>query len=457
MNTALVRIRKGLNLRLAGAPALEVADAPSGPTVAIHPLEFPGFRPRLLVQEGATVARGTPLVENKANPAFKLCSPAGGTVKSVVLGERRALEKIVIAVAPREDTQPIAGLTPGHPPATREALINILLTSGYLGLIRQRPFGGIAKPDAKPKSIFVNGMATGPFQTDLHAAVRGEEAAFQAGLDALTRLTDGPVFLCLDAAAPQPSAAVTGAKNVQIRYFQGPHPAGNTSVHIHHLDAISPGDTVWTMAGTDVILLGRLLLDGVLPTHRVIALGGPAVKPEARRHYRVRIGAELAPLLAGQLADGELRVLAGDVLSGSKLDPAGHLPAGARSLTVLREGRERMFLGWMAPGFARFSFSRLFPAGWGLARRAYDLDTNINGGHRAMVATGLYDRFLPMKIRADYLIRAVLAKDTEEAVQLGLLEVLPEDFALCAYACPSKTDLVGIFRQGLADVEAEGL
>ena len=74
-----------------------------------------------------------------------------------------------------------------------------------------------------------------------------------------------------------------------------------------------------------------------------------------------------------------------------------------------------------------------------------------------MVLTGLYDQYLPMRIMVDYLVRAVLAHDTDEAVKLGILETDPEDFALCSYVCPSKMDIMGVIRSGLKEIEEEGL
>lgn len=447
-----------MDLPLAGRPAATVADALATSTVCVVPGAFGDIKPRLLVAEGDTVKRGTPLFYNKRNDALKVCAPAGGKVRSVQIGQRRSIRQIVIEVAGREEVESFRKYRPEElADADREELLAHLQRTGYLVFIRQRPFSRMADPKTRPKSIFVNGMATAPFQADLHVAVRGNEAAFQAGLDALTRLTDGKVHLCLAAGAAEPSPAVTGAKNVALHYFSGPHPSGNTSVHIHHIDPIEPHDVVWTIRGVDLILIGRLLLDGALPASRVIALGGPGVRAGSAGHYRVRMNTSLEAVLDGRLADGEQRIVAGDVLAGTKVGRESHLGLTDSSITVLPEGRERHLMGWIAPGLNVFSRSRTFLSKWFTPNRTWALDTNMHGSLRSMVLTGLYDRYLPMDIMADFLVRAVLAHDVDEAIKLGLLETDPEDFALCAFACPSKMDLVGIIRRGLAEVEKEGI
>lgn len=443
---------------MAGTPAREVSDVATPATVAVLPTEFVGVKPRLLVREGESVRRGQPVFADKRNAALMFGAPAGGVVREIRYGARRVIEEVVIEVSPHEEVEQGTAFSPSRIAAmSREEALAPLLKSGLLALIRQRPFSRIASPEATPKAVFVNGMNTAPFLPDPDVAVRGEEAAFQAGLDVLGRLTPGRVHLCLPAGRTGLSPALSGARGVVRHEFEGPHPSGNTSVHIHHIDPIRPGDVVWTVRAADVILIGQLFLTGQYPAFRVVSLGGPGVVPAAARHYRLRIGSALAPLLRGRLADGAQRVIAGDVLAGRAVAPDGHLGLLDAAVTVVPEGGERHFLGWMGPGLREFSHSRTFLSSWLGHSRPRPFDTLSHGGLRAMVATGLYDRFVPMRIMTDFLVRAVLAHDTDEAVKLGLLEVDPEDFALPAFACPSKLDLVGIIRQGLDELEAEGL
>lgn len=458
MSEKPIRIRKGLDIRLAGSPALFLESAMEVPEIAVTPAEFPGIKPRLLVKEGDYVRRGTPILEDKSRPGLRIASPAAGTVRTIVFGPRRSIERVVIAPAVRDEAEPLERFAAtALPSAPRERVMEALLRSGYLALLRQRPFSRVPDPAATPRAIFVNGMNTAPFQADIHFVIRGQETAFQAGLDALTRLTPGKVYLCLDADARLPSPAVTGAQRVVVRYFRGPHPAGNTSVHIHHLDPIRRGDVVWTARAVDVIRIGRLLLEGAVPPDQIVALGGPGVRLDERRYYRVRTGAPLSSWLKGRLYVGEQRLIAGDALGGEALPADGHVRLGMSALTVLPEDRERHFMGWAMPGLNAFSHSNLFLSRLLRPLRRWDHGTNRHGSERAMVVTGLYERYLPMRILPDFLVRAVLARDTEEAIRLGLLEVDPEDFALCAFVCPSKMDLCGIIRAGLAEVESEGL
>ena len=446
-----------MDIRLAGAPQPETADVTSSGLITVYPTDF-GIKPRLLVKEGDQVKRGSPLFLNKKNEAMKFRSPAGGTVKSIVVGERRVIERIVVETAKNESVETFPKYAAEQVLSlTHDQILGILLDTGLLALVRQRPFLKMADQAAKPKSIFVNAMNTAPFQANANVAIKGYETAFQAGLNALTRLTTGKVFLCLDGKAEGLSPALTAAQHVSIHYFDGPHPSGNTSVHIHYLDPVKPHEIVWTVKATDVAQIGRLLTEGAIPADRIVSLGGPGVKENDRKHYRVRVGESLRALLDGKLESGEQRVILGDVLSGCTTSQDASLHFLDTAITVLPEDRERHYLGWIMPGLTVFSQSRTFLSRWLRPKATWSLGTNTHGSKRTMVLTGLYDRFMPMNIMVDYLVRAILAHDTDEAVKLGLLEVAPEDVALCAFVCPSKMDLVDIIRQGLDEVEKEGI
>ncbi len=324
-----------------------------------------------------------------------------------------------------------------------------------MAFIRQRPFSRIAKPSSRPKAIFVNAMQQGPFRADAEVVIEADPAAFQAGLNLMTRLTDGKVYLNIAPSVSLP--ALTEAKGVEINTFAGPHPAGNNSVHIAKLDPLTPNETVWTVDAANLVLIGKLFLEGVLPERQVISLGGPGVKPSARRHYRVVRGGSLKPVLRDALVDGEQRIVNGSILMGDKVSSEDCLRFFAPGLTVIAEERKREFIGWMAPGLNVFSTSRLFLSKWLRPNAKWPLTTADHGGKRAMFATGIYDRVMPLNIMVDFLLRAIIGHDTEEAVSLGILETDPEDFALCSYMCPSRTDIVGIVRAGLQEIEDEGV
>jgi len=418
------------------------------------PNEVSGLKARLLVSVGDRVKRGTALVADKRNPLFRLCAPAAGRVVAVDIGPRRVIERIVIE---REGEKIEDFRTLGRPLEswTRDEVLSVLQTSGLFALIEQRPYGRTADPSAQPKSIFVNAMATAPFTVEAAVALKGRSAEFHAGLIALSRLTEGPVHLVAPAGPMLPEAIATTGSLARLHTVSGPHPAGNTSVHIHHIDPIRPGEVVWALRAADVVAIGTLFLTGHFPAERVIALGGPAVAEGKARHYRVSWGSSLADLIVGRVAE-EARVIVGDALAGTAVPRDGYLPLRATSLTAIPEDRSRHLLAWANPLAKGTSASRLFLSSW-LSPKPQALGTNRHGAVRAMIVTGLYDRFLPMRVRLDFLIRAILAHDWEEAVQLGLLEIVPEDVALAAYACPSKMDLVGIVREGLRLAAAEGI
>jgi len=448
-----------MDIKLAGAPEPVIAEALNADQVAIYPTEYVGIKPRLKVKEGDLVKRGTPLIFDKRNPAFQVCSPAGGKVIKVDLGKRRLLERIVVEVDAREQAESFPKFTTDQLAGTdRKAILDILLQTGLLALVIARPFSRMANAAVAPKSIFVNGMATAPYQPDINVIIPGQEHFFQAGINALSRLTDGKVHVCLNG-AKQNAPALTNAKNAVVHTFTGPHPAGNTSVHISRIDPIKPGQTVWTVKAQDVILIGQLLVNGEYPSTRVVTVSGPGVINGGARYYRVRLNGSLAPLFKKTLDNKEVRIIGGNIFAGTAIAADSYLRFYDQSITVLPEDRERHFVGWMAPGMNRLSASRTFVSKWlGLDKnKTWSLGTNQRGELRPMVLTGLYDKYMPMDIMVDYLVRAVLARDSDEAIALGLLETDPEDFALCAFVCPCKVDLCGIIRSGLDQVEKEGI
>ncbi|MFC1496886.1 Na(+)-translocating NADH-quinone reductase subunit A [Verrucomicrobiota bacterium] len=449
------KIKKGFDIKLAGKPSLDVVDWPNSGISTLYPLEFTGVKQRLKVKEGDVIARGAELLEDKRNERFKICAPAGGNIKSIIRGARRFVEEIIIEVDTEKAPVQFKNYQLNETNSvTREDIIDQLLRTGYLSLIKQRPFSQIADIKAKPKSIFVNGMNTAPFQANADVVVEDDTEGFQAGLNLLTQLTDGAVHLCVSTNSRN---TIKSVENVQVHTFSGPHPSGNTSVHISRIDPIKPTDIVWTVKAVDLLLIGRLFLDGVLPASRIISIGGPGIKEEGRKHYRMNIGGELEPLFSRHIQEGEQRVINGDILSGTKIEQNGGLRLHQSSITVIPEGRERRFLGWTMPGFNLLSFTRTVASSWLGGKKSWTLNSNMNGSVRAMVLTGHYDKIMPLNIMVDFLVRAVLAKDTDEAISLGILETDPEDFALCEFICPSKMELQDIIRKGLADIEEEGI
>ena len=447
------RIKQGLDLRLAGAPAQTLADLTSGTALLSLPFtEFDGYKLKVLVKDGDPVKRGQPLCRDKKNDDFHITSPVAGTVKTVNYGERRVLLSI--------DIEPSGDATEAYPTHTAESVlkasgdevVKLLANSGLLCLIRRRPFNRIADPAVKPKSIFVNAMRTAPFRPDHAFLVQRNSAAFQAGLNALSRIAT--TFLCHSPA----DAVFASAKNVEVHAFEGPHPSGNSSTHIHTLDPILPGQTVWTVPACHVIQIGELILSGKVPGTKYIVAGGAGLRAEARQHYLVRPGQSLGAVVQNRLESGPQRIIKGDIHNGKVATVETRIGFVETSVTVIPDSVERRFLGWVMPGAGLFSVSRTVLSRWlGGLSKEWNLNTGLNGGHRALVLTGIYDDYVPLGIMVDPLIRACFGKDTEEAVKLGILETDPEDFALCSVVCPSKVDFAELIGGTLKTIEQEGI
>jgi Na+-transporting NADH:ubiquinone oxidoreductase subunit A len=440
-------IKKGLDIQLEGAPSTDLEVLEGATRFSVYPADFEGIKPRLKVKEGDPVKRGEILFENKRNEKMLFRSPCAGTVTEIRLGERRIPLEIVIEKAELEESISLERVDLNN--ATRESLVEALLQSGLWPLIRQRPFSKIADPEKTPKAIFVNAMNSAPFQADPTTLLKGNEEGFKAGIEALGKLTEGDIHVC-----SAPGLAIPAGKQST---FEGPHPTGNTSIHINRISPMQPHDTVYALRLQDVIKIGTFIQSGELPTEEIFCLAGAAVKPAFRKHYKNRIGASIESLIANALEDKEVRIVSGTMLTGNKVPVATALHFYDQEINVIEEDRKRIPFGWTMPGLLQYSAHRTNLSSWIAKTKKWNLGTNIHGGHRAMVMTGWYDRYMPLNILTDYLVRAVLAHDTDEAVQLGILETDPEDFALCTFIDPAKNDLGAIIKRGLQEIEEEGI
>ena len=458
---AVHQVRKGLNLPISGAPVQEISRAQAVQHVAVLGTDYVGMKPRLEVDVGDSVKRGQLLFTDRKSAGVRHTSPAAGTIVAINRGDRRAFLSVVIALNERELARETApedytsfGSYTGAEPASlsRDAVRDLLVESGMWTSFRARPFGRVPATDTVPHSIFVTAINTDPLAPDVALALQGQEEAFQAGLHAIAKLTEGPTYVCT---APD-SKIDTGDAPVRVEQFAGPHPAGLVGTHIHMLDPVDRNKTVWHLQAQDVLLIGLLFQTGKLWVGRLISVAGPAV--EEPRLVLTRTGACLAELLDGGLTDGEVRVVSGSVLSGQLAmgEETGFLGRYSRQVTGLLEGRERYFLGWLSPGIAKFSIvptylSKLF----GL-KRTFPLNTSTNGSHRAMVPIGSYERVFPLDILPTFLLRALSVGDLERAEALGVLELEEEDLALCTVVCPGKEDWGVALRRNLTTIELEG-
>ena len=438
-----IRLKKGLDLPIAGAALCEVTRRVAPDLVAVKPTDFRGMVPRLLVKEGDGVKAGTPLFADKQNPAIVFCSPVSGTVDAVVRGDKRKL--LAVRVKADGKSEAVAFDVPKIPSLDKQGMTDILLQCGLWPCLKQRPFGTVADPTAEPKAIFISGMNTAPLGADWDFTLKEEMAAVQAGVDALGKLTRGGVHFSLSS-KNYAGSEFHKLSGVIFHQFDGPHPAGNVGVQINHISPINKGEVVWTVSLPHVALIGRLFLKGVYDDHRIIAVAGPAAKNPS--YVEVPGGVcmkDLAPYFEGD----EIRIVSGDVLSGEAVGPDGFLGFYHDQVSVLKEGNYYEMFGWINPFRSKkFSVSRAYPA-FLRCHKKYDMDTNENGGERPFLMNDVYGKVLPMDIYPLYLFKACLAGDLDKMEQLGIYEVIEEDVALCEYVCPSKVEIQNIVRKGI--------
>ncbi|MEE9368672.1 MAG: Na(+)-translocating NADH-quinone reductase subunit A [Pontiella sp.] len=447
------KIKKGFDIKVLGKPTTHVEEYARQQIFAIYPSEFEGLKPRLHVKEGESVKRGDVLFNHKKNEKLVFRSPCAGTIKAVNLGARRFPVEILIERAQEEQSVTFDKYTRDSVgQLSREQVVDHLLNTGMWPLIKQRPFNKIADPDTAPKAIFVNAANSAPFQADFSVILKGDEESFQTGINALAKLTDGKIHLCKSAGSDIPDFG-----NSESHTFSGKHPSGTTSVHINRISPILPNDTVYTLTAQDVILIGKLLVTGELPRTKIIAVAGPAVKEEFRQYYKVEIGANLAPLFEKAIEGEEVRIINGNILWGDKVTSNTCARFYGSEYTILEEDRSRHLMGWTMPGLFQYSSHRVnLSSAMGMSHE-WKLGTSMHGSLRAMVVTGWMDKYQPLNIMTDFVVRAALAHDTDEMIQLGILETDPEDFALASFVDPHKTDVCGIIKQGLAEIEEEGI
>lgn len=440
---SVIRLKKGLDIRLKGKAEKILMPEVQISHYCVRPGDFPGLIPKLEVKEGDKVTAGTPLFHDKLKPSVKYASPVSGKVLEVIRGEKRVILGVLIEQIGKEkaDFGTADPLT-----LSREAIVEKMLTSGLWPVIRQRPYHIVADPEKKPKSVFISAFHTAPLSADVDFIVANTHGNYiQTGINALSRLTDGKIHISFNEEGTR-SAELKNLKGVEKHYFSGPHPAGNAGVQIHHIDPVSKGDVVWCINIQDLVSLGKLFVEGVYDPERIIALSGSGVlKP---RYYRYKAGASLAPLVAANAIGKNQRIISGDVLTGTNVGSDGFLGFYDDMVSVIPEGNYNEFFGWIAPGFNKHSFwktfmSKLFP------RKEYTLNTNFHGGNRPFVVTGHYEKVLPMDIYPIHLLKAIMTEDIELMENLGIYEVAEEDFALCEYIDPSKTEMQELIRHGI--------
>ncbi len=436
---------------ISGIPVQQISPCATPRHVAILGDDYVGMRPTMLVQEGDSVIKGQALFEDKKNPGVLFTAPASGTIAAIHRGERRVLQSVVIRLEGDRQREFARHDIADLPTLSRQAVQAQLLESGLWTALRTRPFSKTPVPDTVPAAIFVTAMDTNPLSADPQPIILAQRQAFDAGLTILTRLTEGKVHVC------QAGGGKLGGHpqgKVTFNAFAGPHPAGLPGTHIHFLEAVSLTKQVWHLNYQDAIAIGKLFTTGELCTERVIALGGPQMRNP--RLVRTCLGADINDLLVDETLDGENRHISGSVLSGRHATGAqAWLGRFHLQVSVVKEGREKELFGWVMPGREKFSVTRT-TLGHFLRNKLFNFSTDTNGGERAMVPIGNYERVMPLDILPTLLLRDLLAGDTDGAQALGCLELDEEDLALCTYVCPGKYEYGPVLREVLTRIEQEG-
>lgn len=445
----MIKIKQGLDLPITGAPEQSITDGPAVDSVAVVGFDYVGMKPTMAVKVGDRVKLGQVIFSDKKTEGVNYTAPGAGVVKAINRGDRRALQSVVIELDGDDAVEfnkysanELSGLT-------REQVQDNLVNSGLWTALRTRPFSSVPQPGTTPNSIFVTAMDTNPLAGDPAIIIAEQKEAFSQGLEILTKLSETTVYLC-----KAPGADIPSADGVTVEEFEGGHPAGNAGTHIHFLDPVSQTKTVWTIGYQDVIAVGKLFTEGKLFTDRVVTVSGPrAAKPGL---LRTRLGASFDQLLAGAQEGEHNRVISGSVWNGRTATEGAFAYLGryANQITILEEGDEREFLGWVVPGTNKFSVLNVFVSFLNRSKK-FDFTTTTNGSERAMVPVGQFEQLMPLDILPTQLLRALVTGDIVHAMELGCLELDEEDLALCTFACPGKYEYGPILRDNLTRIEKE--
>ena len=445
------KISKGLDIPIAGRPVQEIDDATEVSSVALLGYDTPGLRPSVVVDPGDRVKLGQLLFADKRNPKVRFTSPGSGVVSAINRGQRRVLQSVVVELdGSDEEAFPSFDRSQLDRLETAEA-VDVLVSSGLWTALRTRPFGRIPAPDTSPRSIFVTAIDTNPLAPDPAIIVGEDRDSFSAGLKIVSKLTEGPVFVCT---APGADIPCPESDRFRRGEFEGPHPAGLVGTHIHFLDPVGKTKTVWHLGYQDVLAIGRLFLGGRLATERVVSIGGPMVRNP--RLLRTRTGASMSDLIEDETRPGDDRIISGSVLFGHRATGTyGWLGRYHNQISIIAEGSPREFLAWMRPGIRKYSALKAY-GGHLLNRGDFALTSSQNGSPRAMVSTGSFERVMPLDILPTVLLKAIVVRDTDAAQDLGALELDEEDLALCSFVCNGKYNYGRHLRATLDQIEAHG-
>jgi len=447
--STFIKLKKGFDIKLVGEAEKKIADTPQPETFAVKPTDFIGIeRPKPLVDEGDNVKAGTPVLYDKRQEKVMYTAPVSGEIVEIKRGAKRKLLEIKILADKEVEYEEFKKFSISEIESmSKEDAIELITKSGVWPNILQRPYGVVADPESEPKSIFISGFDSHPLAPDYNFLLKGEDDHFQTGLTILKKFTSGQIHLNINSQLEVPQM-FSHAKGVELNKFSGPHPCGCVGVQIHHIDPINKGDIIWTINPYGVIQLGRLLTQGKYDASRLVALTGSEVKDP--QYYKTYTGASISRMIENNLSDKRVRYVSGNVLTGERIESDGYIGYYDHQVTVIPEGDEYEFLGWILPTSEKLSFHRAFGLLSFLNQdKKRVLNTNTRGEKRAFVQTGVFEKVLPMDILPTHLLKAIMAEDYDEMEELGIYEVVEEDMALCEFVDVSKHDVQSILRKGL--------
>tara|TARA_B100001109_G_scaffold61637_1_gene50349 strand:- start:7818 stop:9149 length:1332 start_codon:yes stop_codon:yes gene_type:complete len=431
-------VKKGLDLKLVGKPSHEIEQAKFSEDFSVYPTDFHGIFPKLVIKENDSVKAGDILFYDKNSEKVKFVSPVSGKIKEILRGDRRKVLEIKIKAEKDISYKKIKKLKSENP----SEIIDYLLENGLWTYIKQRPYDIIADPEYNPKEIFISGFDSSPLSANYDFITKDQKENIVEAINLLSRLTKGSINISL---RKESNSFLRELNGVIIHNVSGPHPAGNLSTIINRVSPINKGDIVWTLNLPDLAIIGNTILNGKFSPERVVALVGSSfLEP---KYIKLLSGSSISNLMS--LNNDNTRIISGNVLTGTKIDPKGHLRHYSNEITAIPEGNDYDLFGWAKPMFEKFSISRALTFSWLFPNKKYDLNTNTNGEHRAFVVTGSFEEVFPLDIYPMQILKACMYKDLDEMEALGMYEVSPEDFALTEFICVSKQPHQNIIREGL--------
>ena len=443
-----IRVKKGYDLKVVGSPSIAAQKTEQPTHLALLPEHIPFVKPRLTVAKGDRVALGSPLIEDKRNPQIQFLSPGGGRITDIRFGPRRVIQEIIIKLDETEEVVEFEHYRPEDiDKMSREQLIQALVTGGLWSLIKELPFRDHARPDVVPPALYVSLDSLEPFHPLPQVYLTGNESLFRFGLKVLNKLAAAPVHVCR---LEKNSDLASTLDDIVNLAYTGNYPAHDPGVLLYRMKSSATENRAWFINGQDVLLIARLLRNGVYPTERIVSLGGSGVSRP--RHVISRMGAPLSVIDAERSETASWRYIQGGIMTGYNAAPQSYLGFYETALNLLAEGNHRgELLGLFNPGYRKPTFSRAFLSA--INQDELEMNCNMHGGERACIACGYCALVCPVDILPQFTYKAILAGEVEESLEHGLLDCV--ECGLCSYVCPSKIDLFESLKKAKAEVYKE--